>query len=254
MDRWEGRVALVTGASAGIGAAVVRLLVKHGMKVVGCARNVDKMKALADEVNGGKGSFHPIQCDLSKREQIPTMFETIRTEHGGVDVCINNAGLSFRSPLLEAPPEEMEHSLNVNVLALCMCTNESIKQMRERGVDDGHVIMLNSLAGHRVIVGVNSLHFYSGTKHMVTALTEGYRDELRQLKSRIRVTAISPGLVETEFSIRQNAHDPEKGKNLYNELPCLKADDIAELVAVVLQQPPHVQIHDLLVRDTDQKY
>nr|XP_054754432.1 dehydrogenase/reductase SDR family member 11-like [Lytechinus pictus] len=252
MDRWSGRLALVTGASEGIGEAISRLLVKHGMKVVGCARNSRKLEAIEDELKAEGGCFIPIQCDLSERDQIYAMFEKIKTEHGGVDVCINNAGMAFPSSLLDGTPEEWQKALDVNVIAVCLCTNLSIQHMKDKGVDDGHIVVLNSLGGHRFIQGANHLHFYGGTKHMVTALTEGYRDELRQRKSKIRVSAISPGLVESEFVVRMNPEDPEKGRKLLQTRPCLKREDIAELVVMVLQVPPNVQIHDILVRDTDQ--
>ncbi|XP_780227.1 dehydrogenase/reductase SDR family member 11 [Strongylocentrotus purpuratus] len=253
MHRWSGRVALVTGASEGIGEAISRLLVKHDMKVVGCARNLDKLKAIDGELKKEEGgSFFPIQCDLTQRDQIYAMFEKIKTHHGGVDVCINNAGMAYPSSLLDGTPEEWQKSLDLNVIALCLCTKLSVQQMKERGVDDGHIILLNSMGGHRLIQGSNYLHFYAGTKHMVKALTEGYRDELRQKNSKIRVSALSPGLVESEFVVRLFGDDPDKGRKVLQTTPCLKREDVAELVVMVMQQPPNVQIHDILVRDTDQ--
>ncbi|KAG8451120.1 hypothetical protein GDO86_003401 [Hymenochirus boettgeri] len=183
MERWKGRVALVTGASVGIGAAVTRALVQHGMKVVGCARSVDKIE--------------------------------------------------------------------VNVLAVSICTREAYHSMRERNVDDGHIININSVLGH--IYNCSShVHFYSATKHMVTALTEGIRQELRELKSHIRVTSISPGVVETEFCYRLMDKDPKQAEAFYASVKCLQGPDIANAVLYALSTPAHVQVHEVIVRPTEQ--
>ncbi|XP_048338733.1 dehydrogenase/reductase SDR family member 11-like [Sphaerodactylus townsendi] len=107
MERWQGRVALVTGASVGIGAAVARALVQQGMKVVGCARSVDKIEKLAAECQsaGFPGTLIPYKCDLSVEEEILSMFSAIKTLHQGVDICINNAGLALPEPLLSGKTE-----------------------------------------------------------------------------------------------------------------------------------------------------
>ncbi|KAL3876978.1 hypothetical protein ACJMK2_034748 [Sinanodonta woodiana] len=201
MDRWVGRVALVTGASAGIGEATVRKLAQLGMKVIGCARRTEKIEALKNELKGTPGSIVAIQCDLSKEDEILAMFEKIRTEFGGVDVCVNNAGLGHPAPLLSGDTTLWRHMLDVNVLGLMICCREAYKSMQERKVDDGHIFLLNSMSGHRMISDGNS-HVYSATKYAVTAITEGLRNELRAVKSHIRVTAVSPGFVDTEFILR----------------------------------------------------
>ncbi|XP_072172701.1 dehydrogenase/reductase SDR family member 11-like [Diadema setosum] len=249
MERWVGKVALVTGASVGIGAATARALVRQGMTVVGCARNVDQIKAIQKELEAesATGRLHPIQCDLTKRDQISAMFEEIRQEHKLVHVCINNAGLSFDGSLINGSPADWQTMLDVNVMALCICTQESIKMMKENGFDEGHIIHLSSMSGHRV----SGQHFYSGTKFMVRALTEGLRKDLRSMKSSIRVTEISPGLVEMEFSPRLRREDPATD-DFYKKHPSLKAEDIADEVVHVLQRPQNVEIHDILLRPTTQ--
>ncbi|KAG0722049.1 Dehydrogenase/reductase SDR family member 11 [Chionoecetes opilio] len=143
MERWSGRVALVTGASAGIGASVARRLVAEGMRVVGAARSVERVQALADELKGQPGTLIPIKCDITKDDQVVSMFARIKRELGGVDVCVNNAGIAVFKDLLEGSPEEWRRMLDLNVVALCLCTREAVASMRERGVDDGHVIHLN---------------------------------------------------------------------------------------------------------------
>ncbi|XP_069470797.1 dehydrogenase/reductase SDR family member 11 [Ambystoma mexicanum] len=253
MDRWKNRVALVTGASVGIGAAVARILVQHGMKVVGCARSVDKIEKLAAECEsaGYLGTLIPYKCDLTIEDEILSMFSAIKTLHQGVDVCINNAGLARPEPLLSGKTDAWRTMIDVNVLAVSICTREAYQSMKERNVDDGQIININSMSGHRVPPSPVS-HFYSATKYAVTALTEGIRQELREANTHIRATSISPGLVETEFAFKLHDNDPEKAAATYESIRCLKAEDIASSVIYVLGAPPHVQIGDIQMRPTEQ--
>ncbi|XP_045130200.1 dehydrogenase/reductase SDR family member 11-like isoform X2 [Portunus trituberculatus] len=248
MNRWTGRVALVTGASTGIGASVTRRLVAEGMRVAGAARSVDRVQAMADELKGQPGSLLPIECDLTKDDQVLAMFARIKREFGGVDVCINNAGRALLSPLAEGTPDQWRKMLDLNVVALCLCTREALASMKERGVDDGHIIHINSMGGHRISTLYGN-GFYTGTKHMVTALTEALRQELRQTNSNIRISAISPGLVKTEFVVNAGLSEEAAGL-VYQQQPSLQADDVTEALIHVLSAPPHVQVHDVLMRHT----
>ncbi|XP_033833504.1 dehydrogenase/reductase SDR family member 11-like [Periophthalmus magnuspinnatus] len=253
MERWRGRVALVTGASVGIGAEVVKELVRHGMKVVGCARDVEKIKKLSEECQaaGHSGVLVPYKCDLTNEEEILSMFSDIKSQHQGVDVCINNAGLAHPEPLLSGKTSGWKNMLDVNVIALSVCTREAYQSMKERNVDDGHIININSMSGHRVVH--NSVtHFYSATKFAVTALTEALRLELREAKTHIRATSISPGVVETEFALRLFSQNPEKVATAYKQFKCIEAVDIAHAVIYALSAPPHVQIGDIQIRPVEQ--
>uniref|UniRef100_A0A8C2X379 Dehydrogenase/reductase SDR family member 11 n=1 Tax=Cyclopterus lumpus TaxID=8103 RepID=A0A8C2X379_CYCLU len=242
MERWKGRVALVTGASVGIGAAVARALVQQGMRVVGCARNVDKIEKLAAECQSAaySGTLIPYKCDLSNEEEILSMFSAIK-----------DATQGRGRPLLSGKTEGWRNMIDVNVLALSICTREAYKSMKERNVDDGHIININSMSGHRVVQSADT-HFYCATKYAVTALTEGIRQELREANTRIRATCISPGIVETEFAFRHHNSDPEKAAAVYESMKCLKAEDIASAVTFVLSAPPHVQIGDVQMRPVEQ--
>ncbi|XP_023420758.1 dehydrogenase/reductase SDR family member 11 isoform X3 [Cavia porcellus] len=222
MERWRDRLALVTGASGGIGAAVARALVQQGLKVVGCARTVGNIEELAAECKsaGYPGTLIPYRCDLSNEEDILSMFSAVRSQHSGVDICINNAGLARPDTLLSGSTSGWKDMFNVNVLALSICTREAYQSMKERNVDDGHIININSMCGHRILQD-SVMHFYTATKYAVTALTEGLRHELREAQSHIRAT-------------------------------CLKPEDVAEAVIYVLSCPPHVQIGDIQMRPTEQ--
>ncbi|XP_050403644.1 dehydrogenase/reductase SDR family member 11 [Patella vulgata] len=248
MERYEGRVALVTGASSRVGEATVKLLVTHGMKVAACARSFDKLKTLAESVSCERGEVLPIRCDLRKEEDIAAMFVEIKNKWGGVDVCINSAGLALDAPIIDGDSQQWKNMWEVNVMALCLCTQESVKSMRERGVDDGHVINLNSLSGHRV----GRSHFYSATKYAVTSLTDGIRWELRGIKSHIRVTSISPGLIKSNFA-KTMLGDEAAAEEVYASRQALQPEDIAKEIEFVLASPPHVQIHEIMVRPTEQE-
>lgn len=153
--------------------------------------------------------------------------------------------------------------VQVNVLGLCVSTREFVAQLKERNVDSGHIININSISAHKDIRVANSgaNHMYTATKHAVKALTEGVRLELRDMKSNVKVTSISPGIVRTEFRARvNNIVDPEereRSKQLYDSITdevqeVLEPEDIASAILYVLSTPPRVQIHDLLVRPTTQ--
>nr|XP_046245482.1 dehydrogenase/reductase SDR family member 11-like [Scatophagus argus] len=253
MHRWRGRVSLVTGASVGIGAAIAKELVRYGMKVVGCARDVEKIQKLAAQCQseGHSGVLVPFKCDLTKEEEILSMFAAIKAQHKGVDVCINNAGLAHPESLLNGNTSGWRNMLDVNVLALSICTREAYQSMKERNVDDGHIINLNSMSGHRVVHSAD-IHFYSSTKYAVTALTEALRQELREAKTHIRATSISPGVVETEFAQQLFRDNPEKSADLYTKFKPLDAVDVANSVVYALSAPPHVQIGDIQMRPVEQ--
>jgi len=243
MERWKGRVAMVTGASSGIGRAIARMLADEGLRVAVCARREARLREIAD----AGGEVLPVVVDLRDPQSILAAFQRVREEWGGVDVMINNAGLGHQSPLTSGDHEQWREMLEVNVLALCICTREAVSDMRRRG-DDGHVIHVSSMAGHRV---PRESGVYSASKFAVRSLTEGLRVELRGLESDIRVTAISPGFVETEFHERYFG-DREAAERAYSRFPVLQPADIASTVRHVLSLPPHAQVHDVLMRPTHQ--
>ncbi|XP_038060830.1 dehydrogenase/reductase SDR family member 11-like [Patiria miniata] len=262
MQRWAGRVALVTGASAGIGQSTARALVRHGMKVIGCARNIKTIEEDAKVLSGDTsvtGSLHAIKCDLTKEEEILAMFAEIKEKFGGVDVCVSNAGInhadSMTSPMgiLNGETAKLRDMFEVNVLAVAICCREAVKQMEEKGATDGQLLVTNSLSGHRLTT--KDTYFYAVTKHAVTALVEAIRRELREKKNHIRIAQISPGIVETEFRERMYPGDNrDKARKLYKTMEPLLADDITDSMLYVLGAPTHVQVHDILIRPTEQKF
>ncbi|XP_078490442.1 dehydrogenase/reductase SDR family member 11-like [Ciona intestinalis] len=251
MDRWIGKVAVITGASAGIGKAIAKKLVSHGMKVVGCARNEEKLKQIASEVNGkGQGEMFPFKCDVKEISQIQEMFKFVKEEFGAMHVMINNVGIAFDIPLISTKPEEMKATLDVNVLATTVCMREAVQIMQGSGVDDGHVVNMCSLAGHKT----GYIAMYTGTKYAVRAITDCMRMELRQAKSHIRVTSVSPGYVETSFAPTMYANEPGRAAALYNSLKCLQPNDIADGIIYALSAPPHVDVNEIILRPVEQQF
>lgn len=240
------RVALVTGASSGIGREVARALLDRGARVALSARREERLEELAARYPGDRSLVCP--ADLRSEEDIASVFRAVRDAWGGVTILVNAGGLGHKALLTEGPTEAWREMLEVNVLGLCICTREAVSDMRRRG-DTGHIVHISSMAGHRVPKGSG---VYSATKYAVRALTEGLRRELRDLGSQIRVSAVSPGFVETEFAeIYHGSHDA--AAQTYGRFKVLESEDVAATVLHILEAPPHVAVHDVLMRPTEQK-
>jgi len=241
-------VALVTGASSGIGEAIAHKLAQQGYRLAICARRRDRLETLKSKLEAAGAAVLMQPADLRQEADILALFDHIRQTWGGVDVLVNNAGLGHKSPLMSGETEAWREMLEVNVLALCICTREAVEDMQQRG-DRGHIVHISSLSGHRV-PGASGV--YAASKFAVRALTEGLRQELRAADSQIRVSAISPGFTETEFAEKYH-NDADKAQQVYSRFPVLQAEDIANAVIYVLSQPEYVQVHDVLVRSTFQE-
>jgi NADP-dependent 3-hydroxy acid dehydrogenase YdfG len=251
-------VALVTGASSGIGASIAKLLVQNGMTVFGVARAVERVQALAKELEGYPGKLEAMKCDVTSEDDIKAVFASAKQSFGGVDVVINNAGLCHMAPLLSesSSTAEWRNMAEVNILAPCIITREFMTQIKERNLDDGHIFMISSVVGH-VVPKAGGAHFYSATKFAATAVAEGIRQELREAKSNIRLTSLSPGYVKTEFFGRAIKTDDmasaiaASSQFVYNDL-ILEPDDVASAVVFALAAPPRMEVNDMIIRATGQ--
>ncbi|MCK9458997.1 MAG: SDR family NAD(P)-dependent oxidoreductase [Proteobacteria bacterium] len=243
----KDKVAVVTGASSGIGRAVSFALAKEGMKLAMVARRLDALVEMEHEVEARGGSALALAVDLRDESQIQFAFSAIKRELGGVDVLVNAAGLGHKAPLVSGSTEHFREMLEVNVLALAVVTREAVRDMRERKVA-GQIVHVSSLSAQRVQAGAG---MYAATKHAVRALTEGLRQELRALDLPIRVASVSPGDTETEFVARmlRSKQAAADARPAYRQLD---ADDVAEAVLYILRTPPHVAVHDVLLRPIGQ--
>lgn len=252
MERWKGKVAIVTGASAGIGAAIAEQLVGAGLKVVGLARRKERVEELAKKLQGKNGQLYSFRADVSKEEDILAAFKWVKENLGPVNILINNAGFRRDTNLIEGDAKMWEDILDTNVLGLCMGTREAVKDMRANNVD-GHIIHINSLVGHKVIYFPQS-SVYPASKHAVTALTETLRQELNSIGSKIKITSISPGAVETEFRQAAGVFSHQDQVELFKKLPHLQSEDVADAVLYALATPPHVQVHEITIKPVGEPF
>ena len=238
MAKWNNEVALVTGASSGIGWAVALALGRAGMRVAVTGRRKERLDELVDLLNESEAEGLAVPADFSREEDIAKVFEQIRSEWGGVRVLINNAGLGYKQELAQISSKSLREMVEVNVLALTLCMQEAVKDMESGGL--GQIINISSMAGHRVPLG-GHVGMYSATKHAVKALTEAMWGELAAKGSPIKIATISPGMVETEFHTKMGADAIE--------IKMLQSDDIADAVCYLLSTPAHVQICLLYTSD-----
>ncbi|XP_058807538.1 farnesol dehydrogenase-like [Phymastichus coffea] len=250
MDRWNGKVAVVTGASAGIGLSITKILVRNGMIVIGLARREEKMRQEMKNAEG-PGEFHAKKCDVTKEAEVIEAFDYVRRTFKSLSVLINNAGSVNLNTIEAAETAELSQVIALNFMGPLYCSKQGIKLMKENS-DEGHIININSIAGHKVIhpscLMNTHTNVYSPSKFALTALSEVLTNEL--LGSKIRVTNLSPGLVITE--VVQNAVDKSTG--IIHANPALQPDDIANAIVFVLGTPVHVQITQLTIKPLGEPY
>ncbi|XP_050425270.1 dehydrogenase/reductase SDR family member 11-like isoform X2 [Adelges cooleyi] len=243
MKRWKDKVALVTGANGGIGIAITKRFLELGFTVVAVDKICERLLEFKDESKNKK--LHPLNVDLCHEEEIIRAFQWVEDNFGGVDVLINNAGIGGQATLIDGTVSEWKKMLDVNVIALSICSREAVKSMISRNLENAHIIHLSSNLAHYVPT-YGPFHFYSATKHAVRALTEGLRQELRDIKSPIRVTCISPGLVKS--SIFKSSLGEKFDKHLYDAYPSINPSDIASTIEFILATPSHVQVQDIIIK------
>jgi NADP-dependent 3-hydroxy acid dehydrogenase YdfG len=233
----DGRVALVTGASGGIGAAAVRSLAGAGFQVVAAARRVERCEELAREVGG-----RAMRLDVTDPDSVTEVAQALPD----VSVLINNAGGALGlEPVAEADEENWRRMYETNVLGVMRMTKALLPALERSG--DGHIVVIGSVGGVEVYPGGAG---YSAAKHAANAVTRTLRLEL--LGKAIRVSEIAPGMVETEFSLVRFEGDQEKADKVYEGTNPLSAEDVADAIAYVVTRPSHVDVDYLSIKPTDQ--
>ncbi len=243
-DNIKDKVVVITGASSGLGEATARHLAAQGAKLVLGARRIDRLQALAAELN--QGGDAAVATDVTDAAQVKALVDRAIAKHGRIDVMLNNAGLMPQSPLERLKIADWDRMIDVNIKGVLYGIAAALPHMTAQ--KSGHIITVSSVAGHKVRAGGA---VYAATKHAVRALTEGLRQEVKPYN--IRTTIISPGAVQSELPDSVTEPDiAERIKKVYED--AIPADAFARAVAYAIAQPDDVDINEILFRPTKQEY
>jgi NADP-dependent 3-hydroxy acid dehydrogenase YdfG len=240
----EGKVVVITGASSGLGEATARHLVGEGAKLVLGARRLDRIQALAQELNLGTDAA--VATDVTDREQVKRLVDAAVAAHGRIDVIINNAGLMPHSPLERGKVDDWDRMIDVNLKGVLYGIAAALPHMTRQ--KSGHIINVSSVAGHKVRPGSA---VYAATKAAVRMLSEGLRQEVKPYN--IRTTIISPGAVQSELPQSITEADVAKGIEEFYAAYAIPADSFARMVAFAISQPEDVDVNEILFRPTAQE-
>ncbi|MGI4797173.1 MAG: SDR family oxidoreductase [Janthinobacterium lividum] len=230
----SGKVAVITGASSGIGQAAAHLLAAEGVHVVLVARRRDRLIALADELGE---AVTVVEADVADPGQVKALFAQVRARFGGLDLLFNNAGIGINAAFEDSRPEDWKTMIDVNLYGVLNCTQEAIPLLRGR---PGAMISSVSSVGGRY--GVQNWSVYSATKYAVVGFHDALRKELGP--DSIRVSVIEPGAVWTEFG--QNVSEAMKERR--EALDALRAEDVAQALVYAFAQPPNVLVEEIMLR------
>jgi NADP-dependent 3-hydroxy acid dehydrogenase YdfG len=248
----DGTVALVTGASSGIGEATAKRLADEGAAVAVAARRMDRLEQLVREIDDAGGRALAIEADVSDRAQAEALVERTVAELGRLDTVINNAGVMLLGPAEGAPIEEWERMVDVNVKGLLYVAKVALPHLvryadeQPREVTD--LVNISSVAGRVARAGSG---VYNATKHAVGAFSEALRQEVTE--RHLRVSLVEPGAVITELGSHNRPEVQEMMKARFGDIERLEADDIADTISYIVTRPRHMAINEILVRPTEQQ-
>lgn len=230
MKSLQGKTAIITGASSGIGAAIAKVLSGEGANVVLAARRIDKLKEVEQIISSqGNGKALAVRTDISNREDVENLVKKVEEAFGSIDVFVNNAGQMLSATVQSGKVEEWESMIDVNIKGVLYGINAVLPSMLERS--SGHIVNIASVSGLEV---TKTSTVYSATKFAVRAISTGLEKELA--RTGVRVTNISPGMVDTRLS--KSSSDRKK----------LEAEDIAKAVMYAVTQPDYVNVNEITVR------
>jgi len=247
----NGAVALVTGASSGIGEATARMLASRGATVAIAARRTDRLEKLGEEIAGAGGTALPVELDVSDREAAEAAVSRTVEELGRLDVLVNNAGVMLLGPMLEAPVSEWQQMVEVNLLGLMYMTKAAVPHLLEAAEGDSgvaDVVNISSVAGR---IARRNSGVYNATKFGVGAFSESLRQEVT--RRHVRVALVEPGAVATELQGHNRPEVKEQLDKRFEDMEVLQAEDIADAIEFVVTRPPRATVNEVLVRPTDQE-
>jgi NADP-dependent 3-hydroxy acid dehydrogenase YdfG len=243
----SGRVALVTGASSGIGEATAVALAQAGAAVAVGARRADRLGALAGKLRDDGATVLTLDLDVTDERSCRDAVARTRSGLGGLDVLVNNAGVMLLGTIVGADPEDWRRMMATNVLGLMYTTHAAIDGMVEQG--SGDVVNISSVAGRQARKGAG---VYNASKWAVNAFSESLRQEVTG--RGVRVSLVEPGAVSTELTDHITQPDAKAAsQSMYTSMRALTAEDVARAIVYVVSQPPHVAVNEVLVRPTDQE-
>ena len=243
----QGQVAIITGASSGIGYSTALALSKAGVKVAIGARRVSRLESLAEKIKRAGGEVFYQKLDVTQRIDCDNFVKAVLAQWGTVDILVNNAGLMPLSFFKSLKVDEWDKMIDVNVKGVLYCTAAVISHMKEK--KSGHIVNLSSVAG-RIVFPAGSV--YCATKHAVAAFTEGLRQEF-SVRSNIRVTSIEPGVVATALNDTITDESLQGFIENTKKMEALQAEDIANAILYAVDSPSHVNINEILIRPTTQE-
>lgn len=248
----QGTVALVTGASSGIGEATARELAANGSAVALVARRVDRLEALADEIRASGSTAIALEADVTQRSEAEAAVQRAVDELGRLDVLVNNAGVMLLGPVVDAPVEEWERMVQLNVLGLLYCAKAALPHLLEAAEGEprrtADLVNVSSVAGRQVRLGSG---VYNATKHAVGAFSESLRQEVTG--RHVRVSLVEPGAVATELSGHNRPEILEGIKDRFAGIERMEAEDIAETIEFIVTRPRRVAVNEVLIRPTAQE-
>lgn len=239
------RIALITGATSGIGEATAHTLAKNQFDLILCGRREDRLAQMRVHLSQYT-RVHTLCFDVRNLQAVTAAIQSLADDWANIDVLINNAGNAHGlDPIHTGDTADWDAMIDINVKGLLYVSRHVVPSMVER--KGGHVVNIGSIAGKEVYPNGN---VYCASKHAVDAITNGMRLDLNQ--HGIKVTGIHPGMVETEFSLVRFKGDTERAGNVYKGLKPLNGNDIADLILFVITRPPHVMVADMIVFPTAQ--
>ena len=248
----EGTVALVTGASSGIGEATAMELARLGAAVSVAARRKDRLDALAEKIAGAGGRAVPIEADITDQQQANEAVERTVRELGRLDILVNNAGVMLLGPIESAPTEEWDRMIALNLQGLLYCAHAALPHLLEAAEDEprhvADLVNVSSVAGRVARVGGG---VYNLTKFGVGAFSESLRQEVT--KRHVRVSLVEPGAVTTELATHVRPEVREQMMQRFAGIERLEATDIADAIAYMVTRPRRMAVNEMLVRPTEQE-